>query len=266
MTDVASDAATEDRLRIDRIGEGPDLVLLHGWAMHSGIFAPLARALSARFRLHLVDMPGHGANRADRQDFALADAAARIAAATPRAIWLGWSLGGLVALQSALQRPAHVRGLVMIASSPRFVVGDDWSLGIAPEVLTECRDGLRRDYRGTIERFLALEAMGSDHARSELRDLKAHAFERGEPAPSALTRGLQVLESADLRASLADLAVPSLWIAGRRDRLINPAAMRWAAEHARGRFIECNSGHAPFLAHAHVLAHAIADFAAGLPP
>lgn len=246
-------------------GEGADLVLLHGWAMHAGIFAPLARALAPHFRLHLVDLPGHGASRSDSRKFELGDAARRIAEATPRAIWLGWSLGGLVALQAALDSSMNVRGLVLIASSPRFVAGDDWPLGVAAHVLAEFRAGLARDYRGTIERFLVLEAMGSDHARSELRELKAHVFERGEPAASALAQGLDILQTADLRAELANIAVPSLWIAGRRDRLINPAAMEWAATRALGRYVEYDSGHAPFLAHAGALAGTIIEFAAELP-
>ena len=253
-------------LHVESRGDGPALVMLHGWAMHSGVFAPLTRALSARFRLLLVDLPGHGANRDDPHPFELGDAARRIAAATPPAIWLGWSLGGLVALRAALDAPAHVRGLVLIASSPRFVAGDGWPCGIVPSVIAEFASGLAQDYRTTIERFLALEAMGSDHARRELRDLKACVFDRGEPAPSALSQGLAVLETTDLRAELARLTVPSLWIAGRRDRLVDPAAMRWAATQSRGRFIECDSGHAPFLAHAPALADAIADFAGALTP
>ncbi|HEV7490068.1 MAG TPA: pimeloyl-ACP methyl ester esterase BioH [Rhodanobacteraceae bacterium] len=251
-------------MHIDREGSGPDLVLLHGWAMHSGIFAPLTRALAPHFHLHLVDLPGHGASR-DDAEFELGDAARRIARATPRAIWLGWSLGGIVALRAALDEPANVRGLVLIASSPRFVAGDDWPLGVAAHVLAEFSPGLARDYRGTIERFLALEAMGSSQARSELRELKARVFERGEPASVALERGLDILETADLRAELARIAVPSFWIAGRRDRLINPAAMQWAATQARGRYVECDSGHAPFLAHADALARTIVEFAAELP-
>jgi len=252
-------------MHIDDEGEGPDLVMLHGWAMHSGIFAPLARALASRFRLHLVDLPGHGASRDDAERLDLVETTRRIAAATPRAIWLGWSLGGLLALQAALDESANVQGLVLIASSPRFVAGSDWPLGVAANVLAEFSAGLGQDYRGTIERFLALEAMGSDHVRSELRDLKAHVFERGEPAPSALERGLDILQTADLRAALSRIAVPSLWIAGRRDRLINPRAMAWAATQTRGRYVECNSGHAPFLAHADALARTIAEFTAELP-
>jgi len=252
-------------MHIETLGQGPDIVLIHGWAMHAGIFAPLVRVLSPNFRLHLVDLPGHGFSSAETEPLNLADSAARIAEATPRALWLGWSLGGLVALHAALDHRANVRGLAMIASSPRFVVGEDWPLGVDRTVFEEFGAGLARDYRRTIERFLALEALGSDHARFELRDLKAHAFERGEPAMSALTQGLHILETADLRAELERLAVPSLWVAGRRDRLIHPAAMQWAAERAGGRYIECNSGHAPFLAHASELGATITDFVAGLP-
>ena len=41
-------------------GNGPALVMLHGWAMHGGIFAPLAARLEENFTLHIVDLPGHG--------------------------------------------------------------------------------------------------------------------------------------------------------------------------------------------------------------
>jgi pimeloyl-[acyl-carrier protein] methyl ester esterase len=258
-------ARDEALMHIDRMGEGPDLVLLHGWAMHSGIFAPLARELVPHFRLHLVDLPGHGFSRDDAGHLELADCARRIAAATPRAIWLGWSLGGLVALRAALDAPMQVRGLVMIAASPRFVVGPDWAQGIAAPVFAEFAAGLANDYRKTIERFIALETMGSEQSRAELRELKVRVFERGEPSMSALNEGLAILDSADLREEVSHLAMPSLWIAGRRDRLIQPAAMRWAAERARGRYVECDSGHAPFLAHAAALANAIAAFAMELP-
>jgi pimeloyl-[acyl-carrier protein] methyl ester esterase len=252
-------------MHIETRGEGADIVLIHGWAMHGGIFAPLVRELMPHFRLHLVDLPGHGYSRDDTGRLDPADSARDIAAAVPRAIWLGWSLGGLVAMRAALDHAASVRGLVAVAASPRFVVGDDWPCGVAATVFAEFGAGLARNYRGTIERFLALEALGSEHARVELRELKAHVFERGEPAMSALEQGLHMLETADLRGDLARISAPGLWIAGRRDRLVDPAAMRWAAERTRGRYLECNSGHAPFLAHARELARAITEFAAELP-
>lgn len=252
-------------MHLDTQGSGADLVLVHGWAMHSGVFAPLVRELAPHFRLHLIDLPGHGFSRDDGATLDPADCARRIAKAVPRAIWLGWSLGGLVAMRAALDVPAQVRGLVLIAASPRFVFGDDWPCGVDPSVFAEFGAGLASDYRGTIERFLALEALGSEHARNELRTLKTQVFARGEPALSALSEGLRILDASDFRAEIPRLSMPSVWIAGRRDRLVSAAAMQWAAEQSHGRYVECNSGHAPFLGHAQTLATAIGEFAEGLP-
>jgi len=50
-------------LHVDVVGNGPPLVLLHGWAMHGGVFAPLVARLRDRFTLHVVDLPGHGLSR-----------------------------------------------------------------------------------------------------------------------------------------------------------------------------------------------------------
>jgi pimeloyl-[acyl-carrier protein] methyl ester esterase len=248
-------------MHIETLGHGPDLVLLHGWAMHSGIFAPLTRELAPRFRLHLVDLPGHGYSSERDLPFDLADCARRVAAATPPALWLGWSLGGLVCLEAALQRQAQLRALCLIATNPRFVEAADWPHGVAPTVFGEFAQGLRTDYRRTVERFLALEAMGSDHAQSELRELKAQVFDRGEPAVHVLCDGLAILDRADLRTQLPQLGVPSLWIAGQRDRLVPHGAMAWAAQQApQARYLELAAGHAPFLGHAAEIADAIAAF------
>ena len=48
------------KVYVETLGEGPDLVLLHGWAMHSGIWGSVRSQLAQYFRLHLVDLPGHG--------------------------------------------------------------------------------------------------------------------------------------------------------------------------------------------------------------
>lgn len=249
-------------MHIDSIGSGPDLILIHGWAMHGGIFAPLTPLLAERFRVHVVDLPGHGYSSESDESIDPARCAAGIAATLPPAIWVGWSFGGLVSLRAALDHARHVRGIVEIAASPRFVSGPDWPHGVPGEVFVEFGAGLLADYRQTIERFLALETLGSAHGQQELRALKAHVFERGDPALPVLEQGLDVLQSTDLRSHLPALAVPNLWIGGRRDRLVPSAAVRWAAQHSpHGEFLEISSGHAPFLSHAQEVAGVIATFA-----
>ena len=252
-------------MHIDVFGSGPDLILIHGWAMHGGIFAPLTPLLAARFRVHVVDLPGHGRSIGSQESIDPTRCAAWLATELPRAIWAGWSYGGLVSLRAALEFPQQVRGLVQIATSPRFVSAPDWPHGVPVEVFTEFGRGLLGDYRGTIERFLALETLGSARAQDELRELKAHVFERGDPVLEVLEHALTVMQTTDLRENLRQLVLPSLWIAGRRDRLVPSAAMHGSARQSpHGRFVEIASGHAPFLRHAGEVAAAIGEFAAAL--
>jgi pimeloyl-[acyl-carrier protein] methyl ester esterase len=249
-------------LHIETCGRGPDLVLLHGWAMHGGIFAPLKRRLSAHFTLHLVDLPGHGGSRGDAGPLDASDCARRIVAQTPPAVWLGWSLGGLVALQAALDHAPAVRGLIMLAASPRFVAADDWPHGVAAEVFQQFGRDLHGDYRRTLDRFIALEAMGSEHMREELRFLRDHLFERGAPDEAVLEQGLAMLDTGDYRHRLAEFAGPALWIGGRRDRLVPPGALTWAATRMPDGHHEliAGAGHAPFLGEPDRVAAAILAF------
>lgn len=244
---------------IETEGRGPPLVLLHGWAMHGGIFRPLSDRLREHFTLHRVDLPGHG--HSPVRDGSL-DAEATLAAlydALPVAPWLGWSLGGLIAMHAAARRPDRVTALIALCASPRFVRADDWPHAVDAEIFRSFGRDLGRDYRGTIDRFLALEAHGSDHMRDELRALRAHVFERGEPATHVLCDGLELLDTLDGRALLPTLRIPSLWIAGRRDRLVPWQSMQAAASMCpQGSFLRIDGGgHAPFLSHADEVAEAV---------
>jgi pimeloyl-[acyl-carrier protein] methyl ester esterase len=253
---------------IDTEGHGPPLVLVPGWAMHGGIFAPLRAALAARFTVHVVDLPGHGRSDEREGPLDLRDSALRIADAVPGAIWIGWSLGGLVALEAALESPLQVRGLVLIAASPRFLSAPDWPHGVEHAVFDAFGQDLARDWRGTLDRFLALECVGSDCARSDLRTLRAHVFDRGEPALHVLDDGLKILADTDLRPHLPELECPSLWLAGARDRLVPWQAMEAAAARAPGgSFVRIDGGgHAPFIGHPDRVLHAIDDWVARALP
>ena len=94
----------------------PDLVLLHGWGMNAAVWGDLPVALSqigagpvsphraARPRRPTPAADRHGPRRLGRCCLEQAPA---------RAVWLGWSLGGLVALSAALQAPERVAGLIL---------------------------------------------------------------------------------------------------------------------------------------------------------
>ncbi|WP_133479130.1 pimeloyl-ACP methyl ester esterase BioH [Cognatilysobacter segetis] len=251
-------------MHVESIGRGPAIALVHGWAMHGGLFAPLVERLRDRYTLHLIDLPGHGHARDSDLPLDPHALSPALVDAVPDAVWLGWSLGGQFALRNALDAPERVRGLVMLASSPRFVADEGWPHGVRASLFRDFGEALSTDFRGTLDGFLALEALGSATAQEELRSLRAHAFERGEPAPHALIRGLELLDTFDARDELARLRVPSLWISGRRDRLVPAGAMPAAAALApdAASLVIRDAGHAPFLGAADEVAQAIDAFAA----
>ena len=246
-------------LFIEKTGHGPlPLVLLHGWAMHGGVLAPLVEALQAQCTMYVVDLPGHGRSRDCGLPLEPRACAAAIAAATPPALWLGWSLGGLIALTAALELPRQVRGLAMLCATPKFVRDAGWPHGADGPLVHQLASDLETDYHATIERFLALEAMGSADPRGELRHLRELVFARGEPDLRVLQEGIRILETSDRRAGLPDLAMPSAWISGRRDRLVPPQAMQWSASQCGGSYDEIQqAGHAPFFGHADAVAQAL---------
>lgn len=240
------------RLYTEITGTGPDLVLLHGWGLHGGLFDELAEALADGHRVTRIDLPGHGRSRAARVPGTAEQWARAVLAAAPeQAVWLGWSLGGLVAQAAALAAPERVRALVLCNSTPRFVAAPDWDCAQPAAVLARFAAELGADYRATVQQFLALQVQPGAPGRGLLRELRARVFAHGEPDPAGLAAGVEILEKTDLRSRLAGIRQPACVIGGRLDRLTPPAAGRHlAAAMPRGEYHEfARAAHAPFLSH-----------------
>jgi pimeloyl-[acyl-carrier protein] methyl ester esterase len=232
-------------------GRGRPRVFVHGWAMHGGLFAELIDALDPR-PAYALDLPGHGDNR-DCAAPLEPDAVARALAPLGTADWIGWSLGGLFAIAAA--GAGLATGLALIASLPRFVAGADWPHGMPEATFAGFAADLARDWHGTVDRFLALEALGDADERALIQRLRRQVYAHGEPDPAALSAGLELLHTCDARAALADVAaagVPVRLIGGRRDRLVSPAALAaTAALHPGIRSqVIAGAAHAPFMTHA----------------
>ena len=250
-----------DKLYIERSGSGADLVVLHGWGLHSGIWSGVREKLAAHFRLSLVDLPGHGRSRGVAFGDARQVAHVLLEAVPGRAIWLGWSLGGMLALQAAAQAPRRVRGLVMTAALPSFVARADWPFGMHADLFTAFERDLRDDYAPTLQRFLALQTRGVALGRDMLRELRAQLQRFGEPDGEALHAAMRVLADGDLRAPLAALDLPVLMLMGDRDTLVNwRGARECRARRAITLDLFAGAGHAPFLSHAEEFCSAVIAF------
>lgn len=244
---------------IHSLGQGPVINMLHGWGMHAGIFKNWAADLCRDFTLNLIDLPGHGQNQNQR----LSDQSSDLVADCgdlPAGIWLGWSMGGLMALNQAVHRPEQVHALIMVCATPCFQANSHWPHGMPKKTVQAFKDSLQQDVQATIERFLALEVMGVHNERQHLKQLQDIVFEQPLPQQASLINGLTLLQNMDLSPALKKLQMPSLWLSGRRDRIVHPDAMQQAAELSQGQFHLSRGGHAPFLQHANDMSQLIRDF------
>jgi pimeloyl-[acyl-carrier protein] methyl ester esterase len=230
-------------------GVGEPLVVVHGWGFGRRAFDPVARQLAARWRLIRVDLPGCGASRPDFCGANLDAIAASVLAEVPRpAAWLGWSLGGLVALAAARQQPDAVTALTLVAATPRFVADGDWP-GIDPETLATFAQGLQGDPAIAHGRFLGFQLAGSERTRPALRALRAASAADGLPQVETLAAGLDLLANADLRGVAGALSCPVGAILGERDPVV-PAAVRARLERESVNVgVIAGAGHAPFASH-----------------
>ncbi|QLG87151.1 pimeloyl-ACP methyl ester esterase BioH [Chitinibacter bivalviorum] len=242
-------------LMIETSGHGPDVVLLHGWAMNGTVWNAVARELENDFCVHKVDLPGHGGSAFDEAtqgDLSLQHMVDAVNAAFPYPVQVvGWSLGGAVAAQWALQQREKVRSLTLVASSPCFMQRDDWQPAMAQKVLEQFAAALQTDWQGTLKRFISLQAMGDASAREVTRELLADLFKHGEPKLAHLAHGLNILRDTDLRGEIGQIDCPVLLQYGDRDTLTPLEAGMWLAKALPDAQFKLHykAAHAPFLSH-----------------
>jgi len=247
---------------IEVIGNGPNLVLIHGWGMHSAVWQPVIKKLSKVFTLHLVDLPGMGLSR-PIEPYHLHATAENIAEILPpNADIVGWSLGGQVAMRIALDYPEMVRRLVLVGATPSFVNKPDWQFGMAGDVFSSFAYSVNADYQKTMTQFLTLQCMGADDARSTVKLLRNKFAERPIPSTQALQKALQILLETDLRSEIEYLRKPALLIHGDRDTLAPVQAAHWMMQHLPMGYLRVVAGasHAPFLSHQTQFIDALTQF------
>lgn len=231
-------------------GAATDLVLLHGWGSHGGIWADVLPALRARHHVTVIDLPGFGFSQPPRGGWSLESLAASVFdAAPPRAAWIGWSLGGMVATCLAINEPARVRGLAVVGANLSFVQRTGWPSSMPVAELEAFAADCARDPEVALARFQSLQCAGASNARDVLRRLRGIAAERPAPSRDALLGGLDVLRDADLRAAATGIACPALWLFGGKDALVPPAAAAAIARRVPGArtAVLPDAAHVPFL-------------------
>ncbi|WP_151704018.1 alpha/beta fold hydrolase [Nitrincola alkalilacustris] len=238
---------TQVEAQVETLGDaGPELVLLHGWGSSSLVWEPVLSWLSRSFRLTLINLPLELSQEQGDPGQLLPQLVDRLLAVAPeRAIWLGWSLGGQLALAVAQAAPHRVAGLVGVASNPCFILREDWSDALDEALFVQFEDALAADAHKTLKRFVLLQAQGSENQRREVIQLMT-ALSTADSNTLACLLGLLRL---DMREALKTLQVPSLYMLGQHDLLV-PVALADQLSRLRPDaqiLIQEGAAHAPFL-------------------
>ena len=206
-------------------GQGSDLVLLHGWGMNSAVWQELLPWLQGNYRLHCIDLPGHGASPEVRGPEVLEAWLDALDSVLPEQFHLcGWSLGGVLGLAVRKRWPQRVKRLVLLTASPKFLQSQNWP-GLTAAQLDQFADGLAGGVAATLSQFIALQFLGAVDSRPLQRQLRQALNAQGTASEQGLRQGLQLLRQLDLRDACSDCAV----LLGGRDKLV-PATVKKAMQ------------------------------------
>ncbi len=230
-------------------GNGPTLVLLHGWGTSSAVWKNLIPLLATRFQVIAIDLPGFGQSEWDSNIDSLALLSEAILAILPEnSIFLGWSLGGLIAQYIAIHHPHRVSSLISVTSTPCFIDKSDWP-GIHEFLLNKFAEDLKIDYQKTLTRFFTLMQFAAPSPDKNLIKFLSETLIEHPPKIEALEFGLNLLLHTDLRSELYKIQCPMKFILGQLDTIVPARIAEPLQQLAPEVSIEIlpKSSHAPFL-------------------
>jgi len=206
-----------------------------GWATDAKMWSPVMDAMGLNGRADCVQWWECVADDRERSLLGKLDRSAQAV------VCVGWSLGGLIALEAAARKPEKVRALVLVSATARMGADREYP-GVSQGTLRAMRLKLRSAPCEVLRDFfrLCLEPCRDTEA------IDALCREAGGVAADRLAAGLRRLSETDLRGSLGDIKAPCLVIHGQKDAVVPPAQGEYLAKHIRGaRFVSVpDVGHA----------------------
>jgi pimeloyl-ACP methyl ester carboxylesterase len=215
----------ESGLRYYRGGSGPPVVLVHGLAGSATNWVEVVPELAGRYRLLVVDLPGHGRSPPPGRGSSVTDFAGSVAAVIEHeesapVILAGHSFGGHVALRLAQRRPELVRGLLLVA--PAGIATTTRAVQIAVALAGYVRPGrwvapLRHRYSGRLwyRRALFRPWFVSDPAAMSER--AAVGFLEGQRLHLDTRTAGRAMVADDPRRELEHVVCPVIVLWGARD-------------------------------------------------
>lgn len=251
--------------RVREMGEGPPVVLVHGYPLDGAMWSGVARALAPRFRVLKPDLPGRGETAAPSEgrleDYADFLAAVLEGIGTPSGL-AGFSMGGYAALALARRRPAPLAALALVDT--RASADDAAGKARRDEAIATVRaSGVGPIADAMVPKLLEPRSLSNADLVERTRRIMLR--QKPETVEGDLTA---MRDRPDAREALAQIAIPTLVLVGEQDALTPPAdseAMAAAIPGARLTRI-AGAAHLTPMERPGAVAAALGDFFAAVLP
>lgn len=244
------------KLKVLAEGNGFPILCLHGHPGAGRSLSVFTQHLSKRFQTIAPDLRGYGDSQTQK-DFLMTDHLADLEAVldrykTSRCLVLGWSLGGILAVELALKFPERVSGLILIATSAR-PWGDHPPISLQDNVYTGVAAILNRLQPGwqwnidTFGKRSLFRHLVQTHTPATYRYLANEAMYAYLKTSGAATRALNVAlqQGYNRLPDLDKIQCPCLVLAGEQDRHITAASSREMVRSLKNCEFKCypNTAH-----------------------
>lgn len=237
-------------------GEGFPILCLHGHPGSSRSLSVFTNSLSQRFQTIAPDLRGYGKSR-PQGDFHMSDHLVDLTELLDRlkidrCLLLGWSLGGILALELLLKNPDRFSGLILIASAarPRSSHPQPTWQELLFAAIAGILNYLKPGWQWNIDVFAArslFRYLLQQHTSLAYQYIAAVGtpayFQTSAAATKALSKAIG--DGYDRLDDLAKIKVPCLILAGAEDRHITALSSRETAENLQNSHYQCypNAAH-----------------------
>jgi len=199
--------------------ELPRLILIPGWAHDASAMEDLRKHLEDTANVSSISTGDlWSANKEASFQSPYAQNLVKLIKKTGDRVFIaGWSLGGMIALETAAHQPDLVAGLVLISSTAKFRADKSWTAGVTTGALRAMKSMFKSDPRGVLRQFfknVAFRLEGKNETLA-LKIEKACAMN-----PLELSAGLEYLSVTDLRNEATKVNIPVLILHGKQDIII----------------------------------------------